>query len=134
MGPKSRLRLKPRLRPALLAGMVVALAPLLFAGGVSAGTAGPRLQAHKHPGFKRGMASWYRDTDLHTACSFHARYGVASRNLPCHTHVTFWHDHHTVTAVVDDRGPYVAGRKWDLDERTARALHVPGVAAVWAKW
>ena len=130
MGPKSKLRLKLR----LLAGMLVAIVPMLFAGSVSAGTAGPQLQSHKHPGFKRGMASWYRDTGLHTACSFHAKYGVASPRLPCHTHVTFWHDHHTVAAVVDDRGPYVANRKWDLDEKTAKALHVAGVDEVWAKW
>jgi rare lipoprotein A (peptidoglycan hydrolase) len=79
------------------------------------------------------MASWYRDTGLHTACGFHAKYGVANRNLPCHTHVTFWHDHHKVTAVVDDRGPYVAGRKWDLDEKTAKALGVVGVNEVWSR-
>ena len=28
----------------------------------------------------------------------------------------------TVTAVVDDRGPYVAGREWDLNQNTAAAL------------
>jgi rare lipoprotein A (peptidoglycan hydrolase) len=113
--------------------LTTAVAPLVLAGTVSAGTARTQQQAHKHPGFVRGMASWYRDTGLHTACGFHAKYGVANRNLPCHTHVTFWHDHHKVTAVVDDRGPYVAGRKWDLDEKTAKALGVVGVNEVWSR-
>jgi rare lipoprotein A (peptidoglycan hydrolase) len=125
------------MRPARVPGMLVVLAviavPLLLAGTVSAGTARTRQSAHKHPGFKRGLASWYRDTGLGTACGFHAKYGVANRNLPCHTHVTFWHDHKKVVATVDDRGPYVAGRKWDLDEKTARALNVVGVEEVWSR-
>lgn len=138
MGPKSTLRQKLKLRPATLARTLMvlgsALTPLLLAGSVSAGTTRPQLQAHRHPGYKRGLASWYTDDGLHTACGFHAKYGVANRTLPCHTHVTFWHDHHRVKAVVDDRGPYVAGRQWDLDEKTAKALKVAGVSEVWAKW
>jgi rare lipoprotein A (peptidoglycan hydrolase) len=138
VGPKSTLRQKLKLRPATMARTLTVLgsviAPLLLAGGVDAGTTRPALQSHRHPGYKRGMASWYRDDGLQTACGFHAKYGVANRTLPCHTHVTFWHDHHKVKAVVDDRGPYVAGREWDLDEKTAKALNVPGVSEVWAKW
>jgi rare lipoprotein A (peptidoglycan hydrolase) len=107
---------------------------LVFAGAVSADTTRPQVQNHKkHPGFTRAIASWYRDTGLQTACGFHAKYGVANRHLPCHTHVTFWHDHHKIVATVDDRGPYIAGRKWDLDEKTAKALKVVGLAEVWAK-
>ena len=138
MGPKATLRRKLKIMPAVPARTLVvlgtALTPLLLAGSVSAGTTRPQVSTHRHPGYKRGMASWYRDTGLPTACGFHAKYGVANRTLPCHTHVTFWHDHHKVKAVVDDRGPYVAGRQWDLDEKTAKALNVPGVSEVWAKW
>jgi rare lipoprotein A (peptidoglycan hydrolase) len=37
-----------------------------------------------------------------------------------------------VTAVVDDRGPYVGGREWDLNQNTARALGFGGVGTVWS--
>ena len=40
--------------------------------------------------------------------------GVAHRTLPCGTLVTFRWNGHTVRAPVVDRGPYVAGRIWDL--------------------
>ena len=36
-----------------------------------------------------------------------------------------------VTAVVDDRGPYVGGRTWDLNQNTAAALGFSGVGTVW---
>jgi rare lipoprotein A (peptidoglycan hydrolase) len=40
--------------------------------------------------------------------------GVAHRTLPCGTRVTFRYRGRTVTARVIDRGPYAAGREWDL--------------------
>jgi len=40
--------------------------------------------------------------------------GVAHRTLPCGTKVTFRYNGHTVTTMVIDRGPYVAGRIWDM--------------------
>ena len=40
--------------------------------------------------------------------------GVANRTLPCGTKVTFRYRGRTVTARVIDRGPYAAGREWDL--------------------
>jgi peptidoglycan lytic transglycosylase len=40
--------------------------------------------------------------------------GVAHRTLPCGTKVTFRYNGHTVTTRVIDRGPYVAGRTWDM--------------------
>ena len=42
--------------------------------------------------------------------------GVAHRTLPCGTMVTFRYNGKTVTAPVIDRGPYVAGRTWDLSK------------------
>jgi peptidoglycan lytic transglycosylase len=75
-------------------------------------------------------ASWYDDAG-NTACGFHAYYGVANLSLPCGTHVTFSYGGRTVTATVDDRGPYVGGREWDLNQNTAAALGFAGVATVW---
>ena len=93
-------------------------------------------QATIPAGFRRRTASWYWDDGLSTACGFTANYGVANKRLPCGTHVTFWRAGYRVRAVVDDRGPYIAGRTWDLDEHTAQALHFrrTGVGYVWAKW
>lgn len=40
--------------------------------------------------------------------------GVAHRTLPCGTRVTFRYNGRQVTTMVIDRGPYVAGRIWDM--------------------
>jgi len=77
------------------------------------------------------VASWYNDGG-NTACGFHAYYGVANRTLPCGTKVTFEYGGHTVTATVDDRGPYVGGRDYDLNQNVAGALGMHGVAGVLA--
>ena len=77
------------------------------------------------------VASWYNDAG-DTACGFHARYGVASRTLPCGTKVTFAYDGRSVVATVDDRGPYVYSRDYDLNQNTASALGMDGVATVLA--
>jgi hypothetical protein len=81
--------------------------------------------------FRQSLASWYADGGA-TACGFHATMGVANRSLPCGTKVTFRYGGHQVTAVVDDRGPYVGGREWDLNQNTAGALGFAGVGPVWA--
>jgi rare lipoprotein A len=81
--------------------------------------------------FQQTVASWYNDAGS-TACGFHAGMGVANKTLPCGTKVTFMYGGRTVTAVVDDRGPFVAGRTWDLNQNTAAALGMGGVATVWS--
>jgi hypothetical protein len=77
------------------------------------------------------VASWYVDAG-NTACGFHAYYGVANLSLPCGARVSFSRGGRTVTAVVDDRGPYVGGREWDLNQNTAAVLGFGGVGTVWA--
>jgi rare lipoprotein A len=81
--------------------------------------------------FRQSVASWYTDGGG-TACGFHAHYGVAHRTLPCGTRVTFRSGGHTITAVVDDRGPFVGGREWDLNQNVAGALGFGGVGVVWS--
>jgi len=110
------------------AGHLPAELRLVFTGdGLNASTA-RRLGAAivLHP----SVASWYYDGGA-TACGFHATYGVANRTLPCGTRVTIKHGSHSVTAVVDDRGPFVWGRSWDLNQNTAAALAFAGVGTVW---
>ena len=77
------------------------------------------------------VASWYEDGAA-TGCGFHATYGVANKTLPCGTKVRLRHAGRTVTATVDDRGPYVAGRDCDLNQNTAAALDFAGVGTVYA--
>ncbi len=77
------------------------------------------------------VASWYNDGGQ-TACGFHAFYGVANKSLPCGTKVTFEYGGRSVSATVDDRGPYVGGRTWDLNENTAAALGFAGVGTVYS--
>jgi len=49
-------------------------------------------------------------------------WGVAHKSLPCGTMVTLAHGANTVTVPVVDRGPYVAGREFDLSPRVKAAL------------
>ena len=80
---------------------------------------------------RASLASWYGDGGA-TACGFHAYYGVANKSLPCGTKVTFRYGSRTVTATVDDRGPYVGARELDLNQNTASALGFDGVGTVWS--
>ncbi|MDE3131674.1 MAG: RlpA-like double-psi beta-barrel domain-containing protein [Acidobacteriota bacterium] len=77
------------------------------------------------------VASWYYDAG-NTACGFHATYGIASRTLACGTKVTLAYGGRTLVATVDDRGPYVYGRTFDLNQNTARYLGMWGVGTVFA--
>jgi hypothetical protein len=81
--------------------------------------------------YRQSVASWYDDGGS-TACGFHATYGVANRTLPCGTKVTFRYNGRSVTATVDDRGPFVGGRDWDLNQNTAATLGFGGVDTVWS--
>jgi rare lipoprotein A len=83
--------------------------------------------------YEPGVASWYYDAGLATGCGFNAQYGVANKTLPCGTKVQLKYGGRTVMATVDDRGPYVYGRTWDLGQSTRAALgFYGGVGTVWA--
>ncbi|MBA2717709.1 MAG: hypothetical protein H0U52_00510 [Chloroflexi bacterium] len=76
-----------------------------------------------------GNVSWYGPGfyGKRTACGFamtESLRGVAHRTLPCGTKVTFRNpaNGRTVTTTVVDRGPYVAGRQWDLTGGLCLAL------------
>lgn len=60
-----------------------------------------------------------------TACGYAlttSLVGVAHRTLPCGTIVKFRNKGRTVAVPVVDRGPYVAGRQWDLTGGACLAL------------
>jgi rare lipoprotein A (peptidoglycan hydrolase) len=56
--------------------------------------------------------------------------GVAHKTLPCGTKVRLRYHGRSVTVPVIDRGPYVAGRDYDLTEATKQRLGFPGVGVV----
>ena len=76
-----------------------------------------------------GNVSWYGPGfyGKRTACGValtKGLVGVAHRSLPCGTRVTFKNPRNgrIVTARVVDRGPFVAGRRWDMTGGLCRAL------------
>lgn len=101
------------------------------------GPAKPRIRAAALPA--RSTSGW-----LQARCSWYGPgfYGrtmagggkltpssmvVAHKRLPFGTRIQFWHRGKTVVAVVQDRGPYVSGRTFDLGPGTAKALGFSGV-------
>ncbi len=56
--------------------------------------------------------------------------GVASKTLPCGAKVKFLYRGQTITVPVVDRGPYVAGRDFDLTAATRERLGFPGVGVL----
>jgi rare lipoprotein A len=58
--------------------------------------------------------------------------GVANKTLPCGTMVKLRYGGRSVTVPVIDRGPYVAGREYDLTTATKERLGFPGVGYVQA--
>lgn len=103
--------------------------------------AGDRLNAGTGRGlgrlnvYRSAVASWFGEGQA-LACGGHLTsrtLGVANKTLPCGTMVTFRYHGHRVRVPVVDRGPYGAGREWDLTPGTRRALHFPdGVDTVWS--
>jgi hypothetical protein len=57
-------------------------------------------------------------------------WGVAHKSLPCGTMVTLTHGANTVTVPVVDRGPYVAGRDFDLSPRVRAELGCTDLCSV----
>jgi rare lipoprotein A (peptidoglycan hydrolase) len=81
------------------------------------------------------IASVYTDYGRPIACGgvLHVpELGVANKTLPCGTEVTFVYGGRAIRVPVIDRGPYIAGREWDLTGATAEALHFPGLGPI--KW
>jgi rare lipoprotein A len=96
------------------------------------------LASHRRLGrmnvFRLAEASWYGGGGS-LACGgslTSSTMGVANKTLPCGTMITLRYDGRTVRVPVVDRGPYVAGREFDLTEATKDALDFGGVGEVWS--
>jgi len=85
-------------------------------------------------GFHTSIASVFTDFGLPIACSGGTlgvhQLGVAHKTLPCGTMVTFRYGGRAIRVPVIDRGPYIAGREWDLTGATAAALKFPGLGPI----
>jgi rare lipoprotein A (peptidoglycan hydrolase) len=80
---------------------------------------------------KRANTTWYGPGfyGSQTACGQILGYetiGVAHRNLPCGTKVTFRYRGRSLVVPVIDRGPFVRGIMWDLTGAAARILGFSG--------
>jgi rare lipoprotein A (peptidoglycan hydrolase) len=84
-------------------------------------------------GIQVSVASVFRDYGLGLACGGvlgRDELGVAHKTAPCGTLITFTYAGRSLTVPVIDRGPYVAGREWDLTGATAAALAFPGLGQI----
>jgi rare lipoprotein A len=126
-GARGRFRL--RFRPARVGSELLRLR---FVGAL--GERGSQRAVGRLNVYRLAEASWYGGGGS-LACGgwlTSTTLGVANKTLPCGTLVTLRYDGHTVRVPVIDRGPYVAGREYDLTEATKRALGFEGVGEVWA--
>jgi rare lipoprotein A len=87
--------------------------------------------------YRAAHASWYGPGFYggRTACGGTLTAGVrgvAHKSLPCGTRVRFRYRGRSVVAKVIDRGPYAAGREWDLAPATKRALRFGSTGTVWS--
>jgi peptidoglycan lytic transglycosylase len=84
--------------------------------------------------FRLAGASWYGGGGS-LACGgwlTSSTLGVANKTLPCGTLVTLRYRDRSIRVPVVDRGPYVAGRDFDLTEAAKQALGFEGVGEVWS--
>jgi hypothetical protein len=125
-GANGRYRLHVRLRSPMSAPARV----VLRSGGARLRKRVGRINA-----FRVAHASWYGPGlyGNHLGCGGRLGYstlGVAHKTLPCGTKVTLRHGRRAVRVRVIDRGPYVAGREYDLTQATARRLGFHGHGAI----
>jgi rare lipoprotein A (peptidoglycan hydrolase) len=84
-------------------------------------------------GVQVSVASVFTDYGLGLACGGvlgRDQLGVAHKTAPCGTLITFAYGGRVLTVPVIDRGPYIAGREWDLTGASAAALGFPGLGRI----
>jgi rare lipoprotein A len=96
------------------------------------------LASHRRLGrlnvYRLAEASWYGGGGG-LACGgslTSATLGVANKTLPCGTLVMLRYNGRSVRVPVVDRGPYVAGREFDLTQATKQALGFGDTGQVWS--
>lgn len=87
--------------------------------------------------YRRVFVSWYGPGlwGGHLGCGGTLQpgtIGVANKSLPCGTRVTLRYRGRTLRVRVIDRGPYVAGREYDLTAATRALLRTPSTGVILA--
>jgi len=98
-------------------------------GAVSAAR---RLTSYRHAGASYYGPGLYGNGVACGGTLMPSTLGVAHKTLPCGTRVKLRYHGRAVTVPVIDRGPYVAGRDYDLTAATKARLGFPGVGTVLA--
>ena len=98
---------------------------------------GSPSEARKLTSYRLAGASWYGPGlwGNGVACGgtlLPGTLGVANKTLPCGTKVKLRYHGREITVPVIDRGPYVAGREYDLTYAVKQKLAFPGVGTVMA--
>jgi rare lipoprotein A len=100
-------------------------------------TRGAKSEARQLTSYRLAGASWYGPGlwGNGVACGgtlLPGTLGVANKTLPCGTKVRLRYHGREITVPVIDRGPYVAGREFDLTYAVKQKLGFPGVGTVMA--
>jgi rare lipoprotein A len=116
-----------------VASATSARARVRFAGDARNATATKTIG--RVAGFRSAAASWYGPGLYGNPLGCGGRLttgtvGVAHKTLPCGTKLTLRYRGHTVRASVVDRGPFVAGREFDLTSATAQKLHFAALGTI----
>ena len=91
---------------------------------------GPVAPFEPAEGWHTSVASVYTDYGGPLACGGRLarnQLGVAHKSAPCGALITFRYGGRIVRVPVIDRGPYIAGREWDLTGATAELLGFNGL-------
>ena len=124
---------------ALLASIAMAVGAALTTPSQTPPRHHPHHKRHHHRSHPRprpaplhsALASWYDDSGQ-TASGRHYTYGYASLMFGSDWghRVTFCHSGRCVTGELDDHGPYVSGRAFDLNATLRDALGCPDLCAL----
>jgi rare lipoprotein A (peptidoglycan hydrolase) len=116
----ARVAPAPTTRPASAAPTVRAVVPATTGGGGAV-----VLASWYGPGFQGNRTACGQTYNMYAL-------SVAHKSLPCGTLVTLSYQGNTVTLPVQDRGPYIAGRTFDLSLGAKNALGCPDLC--WVTW
>ncbi len=86
---------------------------------------------YRHPPMRHAIASWYDDSEPLACTRAQSGMGIASLIVPCGRRVLLCH-HGCVTVTVDDHGPYVAGRTFDLGPAVKARIGCSDLC--WVSW
>jgi len=130
-GGHYRLRYRARRPGSWLVRVRLAGPQAAAATATPASTARPRETVGRLNVYRRAYASWYGPGLYggHLACGgtlTPGTLGVAHKSLPCGTKITLRYHGRSVRVPVVDRGPYVAGREFDLTSATKDRLGFRG--------